>query len=99
LFERRWAGVLLESALQRLREEFARGGKSVQFELYEPFLTSEAREGEYEALGAHLGMTAGAVAVAIHRFRGRYRQLVRMALAQTVVDVGQVEEEARALFS
>ncbi|MCI0535436.1 MAG: sigma-70 family RNA polymerase sigma factor [Verrucomicrobiales bacterium] len=99
LFERRWASALLESALGRLRGEFVSAGKPAQFELLEPFLTREVREGEYEAVAERLKMKSGAVAVSVHRFRRRYQQLVRMALAQTVSDVSDVEEEARALFS
>jgi DNA-directed RNA polymerase specialized sigma24 family protein len=89
LFDRRWAMALLDSTLIRLREEFVSGGKADQFELFEPFLTQEAEQGEYEALAERLQMKSGAVAVAVYRFRRRYQQLARMALAETVSDVSQ----------
>jgi RNA polymerase sigma-70 factor (ECF subfamily) len=45
-----------------------------------------------------LGMEEGAVRVAIHRLRKRYRVLLRDEIAQTLADESQVDEEMRALF-
>jgi hypothetical protein len=39
------------------------------------------------------------VQVAIHRLRGRYRDLVREAIAATVGEQEQVEDEIRSLFA
>jgi RNA polymerase sigma-70 factor (ECF subfamily) len=41
----------------------------------------------------------GAVKVAVHRLRQRYRGLLRQEIAHTVSGPEQVEEEIRALFS
>jgi hypothetical protein len=43
-------------------------------------------------------MEEGAVRVAIHRLRKRYRQLLRDEISQTLTDPAQVDEEMRALF-
>ena len=43
-------------------------------------------------------MEEGAVRVAIHRLRKRYRQLLRDEIAQTLADAADVDEEMRALF-
>jgi RNA polymerase sigma-70 factor (ECF subfamily) len=44
-------------------------------------------------------MTQGAVTVAVHRLRGRLRELVRLDVAQTVDSPAAVEEEMRNLLA
>ena len=99
IFERRWALTVLDQALARLRAETATSGKSRQFELLDPFLSREAAEGEYASLAAQLGVSAGAVGVAVHRLRQRYRELVREVIANTIAETTQIEEEMRHLFA
>ena len=53
----------------------------------------------YSRLAADTGVTEGAVRVVVHRLRGRYRELLRDEVRQTISDATQVEEEMRALFS
>jgi hypothetical protein len=36
--------------------------------------------------------------VAVHRLRKRYRELLRLEIAQTLLDPSQIEEELHALF-
>jgi RNA polymerase sigma-70 factor (ECF subfamily) len=43
-------------------------------------------------------MSEGAVKVAVHRLRQRYRELLRAEIADTVASPAEVEEELRALF-
>lgn len=98
LFERRWAGLVLERALARLRQQFFAAGRAEQFDLLKVFLEGEPGSGEYEAVGARLQMSAGTVAVAVHRLRRAYRNLVRAEVAQTVADAADIDEEIRQLF-
>jgi len=44
-------------------------------------------------------MTEGAVKVAVHRLRRRYRDLLREQIAQTVPDGQAMEEELRELLA
>jgi RNA polymerase sigma-70 factor (ECF subfamily) len=44
-------------------------------------------------------MTAGAVKVAVHRLRQRYRELLREEIAQTVDRPEQIDDEIRDLFA
>jgi DNA-directed RNA polymerase specialized sigma24 family protein len=97
-FERRWVMALLEQALARLLAEYASTGKVRTFELLKTFLETPADDGDYERAGAALGMNPGAVAVAVHRLRQRYRDLVRAEIAQTVSSPEEMEEELRHLF-
>ena len=44
-------------------------------------------------------MSAGAIKVAVHRLRRRYRNLLRGEIAHTVAGPEEVDEEIRALFA
>ena len=48
---------------------------------------------------AALQMSEGAVRVAVHRLRRRYRELLRDEIAQTLTDPKLADEEMQALFS
>ena len=96
LFERRWALSVLDRVLARLTEEHADGERRVRFEALRPRLTGTAAA-SYVDLAEQLGMTEGAVKVAVHRLRSRYRALLREEVAGTLADAGEVEDELRAL--
>jgi RNA polymerase sigma-70 factor (ECF subfamily) len=44
-------------------------------------------------------MTEGAVKVAVHRLRRRYRELLRAGIAETVADPSDVDDEMRHLVA
>jgi len=98
-FDRRWALTLLDRALARLRGEFANAAKLQQFDLLKAFLSDIASEGEYAALAEPLGLEAGGVAVAVHRLRQRYREIVRAEIAQTVTTEAELSAEMEYLFA
>jgi RNA polymerase sigma-70 factor (ECF subfamily) len=98
LFERRWALDLLNQVLARLRGEYEATGKGRLFECLKGRLTGDAGAPHARA-AAELGLSEGAVKVAVHRLRKRYRELLREEIAHTVDDPGQVEDEIRALFA
>jgi RNA polymerase sigma-70 factor (ECF subfamily) len=98
LFERQWTLLLLEQVLLRLRESYESQGKLELFEHLKPYLTGAAAEGSYAELAKTLGMRAGAVKVAIHRLRQRYRDHLRDEVAQTVADPAEIDEEIGQLF-
>jgi RNA polymerase sigma-70 factor (ECF subfamily) len=99
IYERRWAMTLLEQTLARLREEFAASGKLELFEQVKDYLGGDRGAVPYRQLAAELGMTEGALKVAIHRFRRRWRELMRDQIAHTVTRPEEVNEELRALFN
>ena len=98
-FDRRWALTLLDRSLAQMREEFAAAGKLPQFDALKGFLSNVAGDGDYPALAEKLGMEAGAVAVAVHRLRVRYREMVRAEIAQTVAGEDELKGEMRHLFA
>ena len=98
-FEKRWAGVLLEQVLLRLREEFAAAGKTEAFNALKEFLWSADSSVSYAELAAQLSLSEGAARVAVHRFRQRYRELLRTGIANTVADPAEVDDELRHLIA
>ena len=98
-FDRRWALTLLDRALACLRDEFAADGKLAQFDLLKVFLSDVAGDGDYSALAEPLRMEPGGVAVAVHRLRVRYREIVRAEIAQTVANEAELKAEMRHLFA
>jgi RNA polymerase sigma-70 factor (ECF subfamily) len=99
LYDRRWAATLLERALAQLEQESASSGKAKLFGELKPFLARESSDGEYTTMAGGLGMTANAVAVAVHRLRERYRELVRLDIAHTVSDEDEIHDELRHLLA
>jgi len=97
-FDRRWALTLLDQALVRLRVEFTNAGKLQQFDLLKGFLSDLAGEGDYAAIAETLGLDANGVAVAVHRLRRRYREIVRAEIAQTVTTDAELDAEMDHLF-
>jgi RNA polymerase sigma-70 factor (ECF subfamily) len=99
VFARRWALEVLDQAFRRLREECRQSNKGELFDQLKAFLTTEATGDEYAALAVRLGWTSGSVAVAVHRLRQRYRQLLREEVAQTVAGPEEVDDELRQVLS
>ena len=99
LFDRTWAVTLLERVLARLREENVNGDKAKLFEQLKPFLMVGTNSIPYAEAAKQSGLNEGAVRVAVHRLRRRYRELLRDEIGQTLFDSAQIEEEMRTLFS
>ncbi len=98
LFDRRWAITVLEEVYQRLRREYEREGKGALFETLRFSLMGERDAAPYADLAAELRMSEGALKVAVHRLRRRYRMRLRELIAETVSSSGEVEDELRYLL-
>lgn len=98
LFERRWAVELLDQALAELRLEYVQSDRGKLFDLLKPTLAGEEATG-YDAISNQLGLTIGAVKVAVHRLRQRYRDRIREVIGRTVADPADVDAEIRDLFA
>jgi RNA polymerase sigma-70 factor (ECF subfamily) len=97
-FDRQWALSLLDVVVDRLRREYVGAAREGLFMGLKDTLAGERSEIPYRELAARLGMSEGAVKVAAHRLRHRYRELLREEIAQTVSGPDEVEEELRQLF-
>jgi RNA polymerase sigma factor (sigma-70 family) len=98
LFDREWALQTVAGALQALRDEMARAGKSDQFETLKGSLTGQD-ETPRDQIAARLNMSESAVKVAVHRLRQRYRKLLRAAIAETVSNEADLDDEMRYLVA
>jgi len=99
LFDRAWALATLEATLGRLRQEFVAAGKEDLFDKLKGTLTGQDDHIPYQELGEQLGLSEGAVKVAVHRLRRRYRDLLLEEIAATLAEGESVDEELRDLFS
>ena len=97
--DRQWAITLLDQVLARLRAEYAAAGKNDVFDQLKASLTAGSDSIPYAAVAATLGTTEGAVKVAVHRLRRRYRKLLREEIAHTVANPAEIDEEIRHLFA
>jgi RNA polymerase sigma factor (sigma-70 family) len=96
IFERRWALAVLDRVVENLRSEFMRHGRPEHFEHLKVLLLGRS-DAPYAAVAQELNTSEGALKVAIHRLRKRYRELFRQEIADTVVDPAEVESEIRYL--
>jgi RNA polymerase sigma-70 factor (ECF subfamily) len=97
-FDREWAAALLGSVIERLEAECAAAGRARQFTTLKAFLSVGKEAVPHAEAAAALGIEEGAVRVAVHRLRKRYRELLRDEIAQTLSDPCDVDEEMRALL-
>lgn len=99
IYQRSWANTVLEQALARLEEEYAAGGNIRLFELLKILLADDPDRPSQAQMGAELNMTENALKQAFHRFRQRYRQVLREEIAHTVATPGDIEDELRHLIA
>jgi len=98
-FERRWATTLLEQVLARLADELNASGKAKLFEELKIFLSGDEGQMSYAAIAQRVAMSEGTLRVTVHRLRQRYRELLRLEIANTVGAPEEVDDEIRYLFA
>ena len=99
IFERQWAMTVLQNVLEALEEMYDGEGNGGLYRSISGVLTGGGLERSYAEVGEVLGMSEGAVKVAVHRLRKRYKLLLREKVAQTLVDEGDAKEELQYLLS
>src|SRR5262245_18654742 len=97
-FEQRWAAMLLNTVLARLKDEFHTSGRSDLFEALQAHLWGDARSISYPQLAERFGLTLANVKTTAHRLRQRYRELLREEIAHTVALPSQIDDEIRHLM-
>ena len=97
IFDRNWALAALDQVIKRLKNECIAEGKSGLFDQAKGYLTVGEAAIPYREAAQHLKMDEGAVRVAVHRLRHRYRELLREEIGGTLSNPAQVQEELRAL--
>jgi RNA polymerase sigma-70 factor (ECF subfamily) len=97
ILDARWASVILERALAKLRSEFSAEGKAKIFEALSPFLGGEKAPITYEQAAEATGASIGAIKTHIHRLRRQFANAVRHEIMQTVSAPHEVDDELRHL--
>lgn len=98
-FDREWALALLAKVLDDLEAASRAEGSSEQFEHLKPCLTADSGTIAYPEIASKIGVTEGAIRVAVHRLRKRYRSLITAEITRTLASPELVEDEMRSLFS
>jgi RNA polymerase sigma-70 factor (ECF subfamily) len=99
VFDRSWALRLIESVRARLKAEYVGQKKSELYAKLETGVTGELADGWHGGVAAELGMSEGAVRVALHRLRRRFGELLREEVGRTVETNAEVDEELRHLLA
>jgi len=98
-FDRKWALRLLDLTAERMKREYAARDRLDWFHALFPIMTLEKTEVSFADVAEQLGATKGAVKVASHRMKEKYRHTLRAEVAKTVVSENEIDEEISALFN
>ena len=96
-YDRRWAELVLATAVERLREQHERARKVALWAALAPAVTARAAT-SYASLGAVLGISEQAVGLHVYRLRQRLKKLVRAEIARTVLTEADLEVELNYLL-
>ncbi len=91
-YERRFALALLARVLGRVKAERADAADLL------PYVGGAGDARPYAEIAALRGTTEGAVKVAVHRLRARYRECLRAEIRETVAEERDVDDEIRHLL-
>ncbi|MEY3277367.1 MAG: hypothetical protein RL153_2635 [Verrucomicrobiota bacterium] len=83
-FDHGWALTVIERSLNTVAADYAGSGRTGLFEQLKPWL--EGHAGDPAAAAQALGLSEGAIKVAIHRLRRRFREAVLHEIRQTLPD-------------
>jgi RNA polymerase sigma factor (sigma-70 family) len=99
LFDQKWALSLLDTTLNRLCREYTAAAKQAWFDELKVVLWGGRGEVSYAEIAGRLSTTEGAVKVAVHRLRARFKECLRDEIAQTVPNPAEIDDEMRHLFA
>jgi RNA polymerase sigma-70 factor (ECF subfamily) len=99
IFDLHWAKTTLANALRRLEKEYVESGKMRYFRTLRPYLSGRDPDHKYSQAGEELGISEGAVKVAVHRMRARYREALEDEISETLMDGEDLSEELKYLIS
>lgn len=92
-FDRQWARTLVRNALDALRSEYAKSGQAGVFTVLQTCLDPSRETPAYSVLAVQLASNEGAVKVAVHRLRSRFRSALRREVTMTVETAEEIEHE------
>jgi len=100
VFERRWGHALLSRVMERLKARCEERGKGALFAALRPVLLAGGtlRGHDPAAMASALGMTEGALRVAMTRHLRDYREILEEEVRQTVEHEADVQDEIAHLM-
>ncbi len=98
LFDRAWAEQLLQQVHDSLRTELQAAGKAHLYEQLRFCVLGTPAGRSYQEMAEAAGLSEGAFKVAVHRFRDRFRDHLRSAVARTVDSEAEIDPELRHLI-
>ncbi|MFK7851311.1 MAG: RNA polymerase sigma factor [Akkermansiaceae bacterium] len=97
-FDRKWALTVMERGFVAVEDSFQVAGKTEQFVILKPWLMGDAEGLSQQDAAAQLGMSAGAIKVAIHRLRKKFGEAIRSEISETVETDEEIQDELRYLI-
>jgi RNA polymerase sigma factor (sigma-70 family) len=97
--DRAWAEDIFERSFAQLEADAQERGRAGAFAVLRPVLRGVPPEGGYQALAGNLGVSEGAARKMTFDLRARLGAIIRRAVAATVADPAETEDELRYLFS
>jgi RNA polymerase sigma-70 factor (ECF subfamily) len=98
-FDRDWAHATVAQAFTAVEAECVQRGKAALFARLREFLSWDQAEPQLAAAAHDLGLSTGAVRVAVHRLRLAFRRQLEAQVAQTVTTPDEQREELRHLLA
>lgn len=97
-FDREWALTVMRRGIELLECEYEAAGKSSLFKVLQPWLSNSLPVISQAEVAKGLGINEGALKVAIHRLRKRFREVIRADISQTLETEADVDLELRYLI-
>jgi RNA polymerase sigma-70 factor (ECF subfamily) len=99
LYERRWALLLLERAMEEVRKQMAELGKESLYDALNHAVGGPGEPKPYAEIARDFGISESAVTHMARRMRKRFRDHLRTAIAETVASREEIEDEIQHLLS
>mgnify|MGYP000961318596 CR=1 FL=1 len=99
-FNRRWWALVIEQAMQRVRDTYAANGELELYTRLAPLIEDgRVTAGIYEKLAHELDVSEQSLRVAMVRLKKRSGESIRRVLQDMVGDRGNVEDELAAMMA
>lgn len=97
-FDREWALTVMKNGIEILEQEYNKAGKLELFKALQPWLSNTQPGTSQAGVAQALGLNEGALKVAIHRLRKRFREIIRTEISQTLETEKEIDLELRYLI-
>lgn len=93
MFTHAWAHELLAGVREKMRAAFTATGRAGVFDQMLPFLMWDNEPPAHKELAEKLGSSEAATRILIHRLRAKFRELLHLEVARTVLSPSEIAGE------